>query len=144
MDPPLAGSVIRYSYLWADEKARGREEGTKGRPSLVLTLSIRVAEGTIRVLVVAMTHTPPRSATDAVQVPLAIMKRLGLDDEPTWVVTVEANVFAWPGPDLRPIPGRVPVTITYGRVPAQFLSRVARSYLANRSRLRRRLVYRTE
>jgi len=26
---PSAGSVIRYSYLWADESALGREEGQK-------------------------------------------------------------------------------------------------------------------
>lgn len=32
-------------------------------------------------------------------------------------VTTEANAFIWPGPDIRPVPGRTPTTMIYGRVP---------------------------
>ncbi|HEX3952358.1 MAG TPA: hypothetical protein VHW90_02215, partial [Stellaceae bacterium] len=124
--------------------ARGREEGVKDRPSLVLALSVKDNGRTIETMVVAMTHTPLARATDGVAVPTDVKRRLGLDDEQTWVVTTEANVFVWPGPDLRPIPGRRPVTAMYGRVPESFLSKVAQSYLANRTRQRRRLVTRTE
>ena len=139
---PQPGSVIRYSYLWADERARGREEGVKDRPSLVLALSVKDEGRATEILVVAMTHTPPGRPADGVPVPNDIKRRLGLDEAPTWIVTTEANVFVWPGPDLRPIPTRRPATAVYGRVPESFLGKVAHSYLANRTR-QRRLVIRT-
>jgi len=141
---PERGSVIRYSYLWADENARGREEGRKDRPALVLALSFKEADGTTEVLVVAVTHTPPVTANDAVAFPQDIKRDLGLDDEPSWIVTTEANAFIWPGPDIRPVPDRVPTTVIYGRVPNGLLRRVAQSYLANRDRQRSQLVPRTE
>jgi hypothetical protein len=141
---PERGSVIRYSYLWADEDARGQEEGLKDRPAVVLALSITVADGTTEILVLAVTHTPPADAADAVAFPQEIKRRLGLDEAPSWIVTTEANAFVWPGPDIRPVPGRTPPTVIYGRVPDGLLSRVARSYLANRKKQRSRLVPRTE
>jgi hypothetical protein len=33
-------------------------------------------------------------------------RRLGLDAEQSWIMITEANGFVWPGPDLRPVPGR--------------------------------------
>ncbi len=124
---PQRGSVIRYSYLWADENARGQEEGRKDRPALVLALSIKEAEGTTEVLVLAVTHTLPADAADAVPFPQDVKYRLGLDDAPSWIVTTEANSFIWPGPDIRPVPGRTPTTMIYGRVPEGLLRQVARS-----------------
>lgn len=141
---PERGSVIRYSYLWADENARGQEEGRKDRPALVLALSIKEADGNIEVLVLAVTHTPPTNAADAVAFPQDIKRQLGLDDAPSWIVTTEANAFIWPGPDIRPVPGRTPTTVIYGRAPNGLLRQVARSYLANRDEQRSRLVPRTE
>ena len=141
---PERGSVIRYAYLWADENARGQEEGHKDRPALVLALSIKEADGTTEVLVLAVTHTLPANATDAVAFPQNIKRRLGLDDVPSWIVTSEANAFFWPGPDVRPVPGCTPTTVIYGRVPDGLLRQVARSYLANRDKQRNRLVPRTE
>lgn len=141
---PERGSVIRYAYLWADENARGLEEGQKDRPALVLALFVKEADGTTEVLVLAVTHTPPADATDAVALPQDIKRRLGLDDAPSWIVTTEANAFIWPGPDIRPVPGRTPTTMIYGRVPDSLLRQVARSYLTNRDTQRSRLVPRTE
>ena len=141
---PERGSVIRYAYLWADENARGQEEGRKDRPALVLALSIKEADGTTEVLVLAVTHTPPTNAADAVAFPQDVKRRLGLDDVPSWIVTTEANAFIWPGPDIRPVPGRTPTTVIYGRVPDGLLRQVARSYLANRDKQRSRMVPRTE
>ena len=135
LDPPKPGDVLRYAYLWADEHRRGRDEARKDRPSVVLAVAVRNTDGQVEVLVLAVTHSPPRLAKDAVALPLAIKRRLKLDEEPAWIVTTEANAFVWPGPDLRPIPGRPGVV--YGRVPADLLRDVARSYLANRSRQQR-------
>ncbi|WEK06193.1 MAG: hypothetical protein P0Y65_08085 [Candidatus Devosia phytovorans] len=34
--------------------------------------------------------------------PAKLARHLGLDDGPKWIYCDELNVFAWPGPDLRP------------------------------------------
>jgi len=38
----------------------------------------------------------------AVEISHETKRRLGLDDDRSWIVLTEANRFAWPGPDLRP------------------------------------------
>jgi hypothetical protein len=144
LSAPERGSVIRYAYLWADENAAGREEGRKDRPVVVLALSIHERDGKTRLLVVPVTHSPIADPRDGVPVPENIKSRIGLDKEPAWIITTEANAFTWPGPDIRPIPRRRPRTIFYGRIPDGLLRQVARSYLANRERQQGRLVSRTE
>ena len=47
-------------------------------------------------------NTPPLNDEDAVEVPPATKRRLGLDSERSWIITTELNRFIWPGPDLRP------------------------------------------
>ena len=143
ISPPVPGSIIRYAYLWADEYESGQEEGLKDRPALVLALSVRTDQGETEVLVVAVTHSPPRSADNAVPLPDEEKKRLGLDDLPSWIVTTEGNAFFWPGPDIRPIPEPPAGRLIYGRISDALLTRVARSYLANRQRHLGRLVERT-
>ena len=140
---PSPGSVIRYAYLWADESASGREEGRKDRPALVLALAVRSDEDETELLVVAVTHTAPRSAEDGIELPAAEKRQLGLDDLPSWIVTTEANAFIWPRPDIRPIPGARPGQMIYGRISDKLLTRVARSFLANRQRGIGRIVERT-
>ncbi len=39
----------------------------------------------------------------------------------SWVVLTEANVFAWPGPDLSLIHGRGPDGVAYGMLPPKLL-----------------------
>jgi hypothetical protein len=141
---PERGSVIRYAYLWADENLRGQEEGRKDRPALVLALSVREIDGAVNVLVLAVTRTPPIDPAVAVPFPQDVKRRIGLDDAPSWIVTTEANAFIWPGPDVRPIPGRAPTTMIYGRIQDALLQQVASSYLLNRRKQRSRLVPRTE
>jgi hypothetical protein len=51
---------------------------------------------------VALSHSPPRAADRALIVPPKLKRHLGLDAAPSWIYTDELNVFAWPGPDLRP------------------------------------------
>ena len=142
---PEPGSIIRYAYLWADESARGREEAVKDRPALVLALSVTQAGGSVQVLVLAVTHSAPVHAHDALPLPADIKRRIGLDDAPSWIITTEATAFIWPVPDIRPVPDRSPTTMVYGRVPDGLLKQVARSYLANRATQQRsRLVRRTK
>ena len=45
---------------------------------------------------------PPLKEEDGVEIPQATKRRLGLDTEPSWIITTELNRFTWPSPDLRP------------------------------------------
>ncbi len=100
---PKPGLVIRYAFLWCKEAAKGREEGSKDRPCAVV-VTTRKDGDRIQIVVAPITHTDPGQASLAVEIPTATKQRLGLDDERSWIVTSELNVFEWPGPDIRPIP----------------------------------------
>jgi hypothetical protein len=88
------------------------------------------------VRVLPVTHAPPVNSADALEIPFATKERLGLDSERSWVVLNEANDFIWPGPDLRPVPGRDPSTVAYGFLPPGFM-RVLRERLERRRKERR-------
>ena len=98
---PVPGLVIRYSYLWASEHARGQEEGVRDRPCAVILATANKAGDQV-VTVLPISHTPPSNPLLAVEIPAAVKRRLKLDDDRSWVVLAEANRFTWPGPDLRP------------------------------------------
>jgi hypothetical protein len=69
------------------------------------------------VTVLPITHAPPSDESLAVEIPVPTKRRLGLDDEQSWVVLTEANRFTWPGPDLRPTaPGKA-TEVAYGLLP---------------------------
>ena len=104
---PRPGLVIRYAYLWRREARAGQEEGAKDRPCAVV-LAHKNEEGEVRVYVLPVTHSPPAGDTEAVAMPAPVKRRLGLDDEHSWIVLSEANLFTWPGPDLRFVPGKDP------------------------------------
>jgi hypothetical protein len=97
------GWVLRYAYLWDRQYREGREEGEKDRPCLVLAIVVADEDGKPIVRVLPITHSPPSDPADAVEIPRASHRRLGLDDERSWIVLTESNRFAWPGPDLRPL-----------------------------------------
>ena len=102
---PVAGLIIRYSYLWYREHLEGRDEGQKDRPCAIVA-ALRLDEnGDTRVLVLPITHTPPDHPALAVEIPFKVKNRLQLDDARSWVVLSEWNEFVWPGPDLRRLRG---------------------------------------
>jgi len=81
------------------------------------------------VTVVPVTHSPPGNTTDAIEIPAETKRRLGLDDERSWIVVSEANVFGWPGPDIRPsVLGRFE-TAAYGLLPANLFRDVRERFL---------------
>lgn len=126
---PAPGLVIRYSYLWASEYARGQEEGVKDRPcAVVLTTADEAGDQVVTVLPIS--HTPPSNPLLAVEIPAAVKRRLKLDDERSWVVLAEANRFIWPGPDLRPLrPGDVQST-AYGLLPYGLFEEIRLKFIA--------------
>jgi mRNA-degrading endonuclease toxin of MazEF toxin-antitoxin module len=118
---PFPGLVLHYSYLWHDEHQQGREEGTKNRPC-VIVLAVTGEGGEKLVTVAPVTHAPPRTAGDAVEIPAATKARLGLDERRSWIVVTEINRFIWPGVDLLPVPGKG--GYEYGVLPPGLLRQV--------------------
>ncbi|MCJ2011454.1 type II toxin-antitoxin system PemK/MazF family toxin [Methylobacterium sp. J-076] len=116
-DIPGAGTVIRYAYLWSHEARLGRTEGSKDRP-VALVIAKRPGEG--QCVVVPITHREPEAPAVGIEIPPALRERLGLDEQRQWVVLTDVNTFHWPGPDLRDVPGRDPVTFVYGTLTKAF------------------------
>ncbi len=100
---PHPGLVISYSYLWARERGQGREEGIKNRPCAIV-LARQVIESRLLVTVLAITHSPPSNADEAIEIPATVKRILGLDDMPSWIALTEVNDFIWPGPTCRMCP----------------------------------------
>jgi hypothetical protein len=93
-------------------------------------LALQDEDGRTRVYALPITHSPPEAGEDAIEIPAAIKARLKLDGERSWIVVDEANVFAWPGPDLRFLPGMGPKSAAYGFVPPGFFRVVRDRFLA--------------
>ncbi|MEP9397292.1 type II toxin-antitoxin system PemK/MazF family toxin [Mesorhizobium sp. KR2-14] len=135
---PVPGLVIRYSYLWVAEHRAGQEEGRKDRPCAIVLTATDEAEGTT-VTVLPITHSPPSSASLAIEIPAPTKNRLGLDGARSWILLTEANRFIWPGPDLRPSRAGDATSVAYGLLPAAFF-RDVRSAFARAARDRRALL----
>jgi hypothetical protein len=101
-------------------------------------------DGDKEVLVLPITHSPPANPADALEIPTAIKARLALDGERSWIMITEANEFVWPGPDLRPVPGRDTSTIAYGPLPPRFFAHVRDKFLERDQREKSGRVNRTE
>ena len=56
------------------------------------------------VTVLPITHSVPGDPASSVEIPLAVKRHLGLDDDPSWIVVAEGNEFVWPGYDLSKLP----------------------------------------
>ncbi len=140
---PRPGLVIRYAHLWREEAEAGRDEGVKDRPCAVL-LAARTVQGDTIVYALPITHAEPRSAADGVEIPAVTKRRLGLDGERSWIVITEVNLFPWPGPDLRPLPGQGLASCAYGMLPPRLFAEVRDRFLARARARRAQLVKRTE
>jgi hypothetical protein len=104
----------------------------------------QVIEGREVATVVPITHSRPVDPAEAVEIPAVLKRRLGLDDQSSWIVVTETNDFIWPGPDLRPVPGVKPSRFDYGVLPPRFFSHIRYSVLQARLNLRLNRIPRTE
>ena len=118
---PQLGLVVSYAYLWHREHRAGREEGRKDRPCVIVLSLQNASDGSTIVRVVPVTHSPPNNLQAALDLPLAVKRHLGLDDEPAWVILDEVNEFTWPGFDLRPVSG-ARNTFAYGFLPPRLFN----------------------
>jgi hypothetical protein len=60
----------------------------------------------------------------------ATKRRLGLDDERSWVVLHKVNRFLWPGPDLRPARPGDAATVAYGQLPYALFEEIRTKFIA--------------
>jgi len=127
---PIPGLVLRYSYLWYREFLEGRDEGQKDRPCAIVAAIRTGDDGTPRVLVLPITHSPPDHTSLAVEIPPKVKARLGLDDARSWVVLSEWNEFLWPGPDLRRLPNAEDASVVYGMLPPRLFSMIRDRFLS--------------
>jgi hypothetical protein len=124
---PEIGWVIRHAYLWWNEARKGREEGVKDRPCVIVHTRQNEHQET-EVYIAPITHTPPEVPEKAMAIPQATKARLALDNQASWIITTEVNRFIWPGPDIRTVPGG---GLTYGHLPATMTRDVVQQIKAN-------------
>lgn len=122
---PAPGLVISYSYLWYRQHDAGETSGRKNRPCAIV-LTTADEDGDLRVYVAPITHSPPTDDPHAVELPSSVKNRLGLDDEPSWILTNELNRFVWPGYDLRQISHRESNGFAWGFLPENLFASVKR------------------
>jgi len=140
---PVRGLVIRYSFLWRDEAARGLEEGGKDRPCAVILVS-ESQQDDLWVTVLPVIHRPPDDPSLAIELPHATKRRLGLDDDRSWIVFTDANRFIWPGPDLRfARPGDTSSAV-YGLLPPNIYEEMRAKFVTAVRSKRARAVTRTD
>lgn len=142
---PRVGAVIGYSYLCAAEADEGRTEGRKDRPAAIVMGRGDLGPAPIA-YVLPVTHSPPAPGETGrrMELPAAIKRQLGLDDQRSWIVLDELNVFAWPGFDLRPVPNADPPRCEYGILPSGFFDNLKVRMLALAAADRLRIVKRRE
>lgn len=99
----------------------------------MVMVAVVVAGNRTQLLVAPITHLQP-DAGEGVEIPSAVKRQLGLDDERSWVITTEVNRFVWPGPDIRVAPKTNDPF--YGAVPAGLYEKVRVGILANNERFR--------
>jgi uncharacterized protein YifN (PemK superfamily) len=119
---PEPGRVLHYNFLWSTEAAAGATEGAKARPSVIVMAVTNEEDETI-VIVVPITHSSPHSDDTHIEMPAATCRRLGLDDQRSWIVVAEMNKFVWPRPDLRRIPGNDSLW-HYGDIPPKLFEQI--------------------
>jgi hypothetical protein len=96
------------------------------------------------VAVVPITHSPPEHPGEAVEIPVPVKHRLGLDEARSWAIVSEVNRFAWPGPDLRPVARGDPERFDYGPLPPSLFRQIRDRFLATAAAQRLQIVPRTE
>jgi hypothetical protein len=129
---PRIGWVLRYSYDWSDRKEGNPAPSIeKERPAVVVLSATRnIADEEMWLVRVApITRRTPDDPSRAVEIPHPTIQRLGLDGARSWIILDHANEFIWPGPDVRPVPGREPTTIYYGALPPALFDKVRRMLL---------------
>jgi hypothetical protein len=140
---PKPGLVIRYGFLWSSEHAKRATAGVKDRPCAIVVAARHDTNGDIQTIVAPITHQPPEDPAASIEIPAATCKSLGLDSGRHWLRLDELNRFAWPGFDLRPIPGQ-PGRYDYGMLPSGLFRQLREGILARQRARAGRIISRDE
>lgn len=81
----------------------------------MIILAVRTVAGQTVVTVAPVTHTSPQRVELAIEIPAETKRRLGLDEQRSWIVASDLNQYVRPGVDLRPT---VKGSFAYGLLPA--------------------------
>jgi len=123
------GLVFRYEYVWKRRELAGQSVGEKERPACVV-MAVSSTAGDQRVMIVPITTQAPADGVPALEILPRVKSHLGLDiDRRSWIILSEANLDAWPSPDMRPIPGR-PGHFEYGLLPQRMVNMIREVILA--------------
>lgn len=95
-------------------------------------------------VVLAHQEEEGRTRVYALPIPTLVKARLGLDGDRSWISVDEANVFYWPGPDLRFLPRDGPKSAVYGFLPPGFFRVVRDRFIATDRAKKAGVVKRTE
>ena len=82
---PEPGLVVSYAYLWDHAARRGHDERREDRPGVIALAVERQPDGETLVTLLPVTHRAPDDAGGAIEIPLAVKRHLGLDDDRSWV-----------------------------------------------------------
>jgi len=110
---PKPGLVIRYSFLWSHERAKGLVEGSKDRPCAIVVAARKQGSDTL-VMVAPITHRTPDDPAASAEIPADVCRHLRLDAGRHWIRFDQLNQFFWPGYDLRRLPNG---SYGYGMLP---------------------------
>jgi hypothetical protein len=124
---PKPGLIVRYDYLWTYEAFGDRSSG-KDRPVCLVAATDDVVRPRYVVLL-PITHTPPRGGTVGIEIPARVKAALGLDDARSWVIVSEHNIDEWPNGGLSPVPGR-PGRFAYGFIPQSLFAQIKAEFLS--------------
>ncbi|MDZ4736325.1 MAG: hypothetical protein SGJ07_08235 [Rhodospirillaceae bacterium] len=128
---PHPGLVIAYDYQWC-------QPGHAAQPPAALVLAVADQAGERLVTAAPITTDSPADPRDAIELPRATCRRLGLgvglkgalgdsdtaSDARCFVIVSEVNRFVWPGPDLRPVATRSASAFVYGVLPPRLFKRI--------------------
>jgi mRNA-degrading endonuclease toxin of MazEF toxin-antitoxin module len=132
-ETPVSGLVVRYDYLWDDERLLGKVEGSKDRPCAVVLALQGDSMGRQLVIVAAITHTKPQSADAGIEISAHAKRMLGLDGERSWIIVTEVNVVDWSDPGFVPVK---PEQWSYGSLPKALAIQV-RNSISERAKSKR-------
>ena len=104
----------------------GRDNARYARPCAIVVAQRRQADGALTVAVAPITHAAPGADGQALEIPAAVKRHLGLDESRSWIVVDEVNEFIWPGYDLAPDAGG---QVAYGIIPDRLFQEIRRMML---------------
>ena len=124
---PACGMVVRLTYRWI-----GQSPTSKERP-VCIALVTEVPDprdiqkrGTApilqRVVYLPITTKPLQQDRVGLDIPVRVLRHLGLREEPTWIVVSECNIQFWPN-DLVPA-SRNPTKWLHGFIPPMLYDRI--------------------